>query len=283
MPHQFYGDVTIDGVAAADGLTVEAKIDGVVYASGVTDAGKYGYSTPLFKVLADDPDVVGIEGGVAGDTVSFYVDGILATPTYTFAYGISTSLNLVATGAVAPPENVAPVADAGGPYSALTDVAINFDGSDSTDSDGTIASYAWVFGDGGTGTGVSPSHTYTTAGTYTVALTVTDDDAATDSDTAIATITDPDDDDDDDDVVPGEGFSIDYVSADTVDYDDELSVVGSGVTAGADVSVYWDLLTSDGLLNTTEGNPNGSFDLTIDIPSDLAGNHYLWARDESTG
>ena len=94
MPHQFYGDVTIDGVAATDGISIEAKIDGVVYASGVTDAGKYGYSTPLFKVLADDPDVVGIEGGVAGDTVSFYVDGILATPTYTFAYGISTSLDL---------------------------------------------------------------------------------------------------------------------------------------------------------------------------------------------
>ncbi len=81
----------------------------------------------------------------------------------------------------------------------------------------------------------------------------------------------------------GEGFTIDYVSEDTVDYGDELNVIGSGVTAGADVSVYWDLLTSDGLLNTTEGNPNGSFDLTIDIPSDLAGNHYLWARDESTG
>ena len=38
---------------------------------------------------------------------------------------------------------------------------------------GTITSYAWTFGDGGTSTAPSPSHAYSTAGTYTVALTVT--------------------------------------------------------------------------------------------------------------
>ena len=35
-----------------------------------------------------------------------------------------------------------------------------FDGTSSTDADGTIASYAWNFGDGSTGTGAKPSHTY---------------------------------------------------------------------------------------------------------------------------
>ena len=52
--------------------------------------------------------------------------------------------------------------------------------STSTDADGTIAAYAWNFGDGTTrGTGANPSHTYAAAGTYTVTLTVTDDDGAT--------------------------------------------------------------------------------------------------------
>ncbi len=50
---------------------------------------------------------------------------------------------------------------------------VAFDANGSTD-DGSIAQYAWAFGDGGTGTGLSTTHVYTTARTYTVTLTVTD-------------------------------------------------------------------------------------------------------------
>ncbi|MFI9318461.1 collagenase [Kitasatospora aureofaciens] len=39
---------------------------------------------------------------------------------------------------------------------------------------GSIASWAWNFGDGATSTDRSPAHSYTTAGSYTVSLTVTD-------------------------------------------------------------------------------------------------------------
>ncbi len=49
-----------------------------------------------------------------------------------------------------------------------------FDASGSKDTDGTIASYAWNFGDNSTGTGVNPSHTYAAGNTYLVTLTVTD-------------------------------------------------------------------------------------------------------------
>ncbi|MYW62561.1 S8 family serine peptidase [Streptomyces sp. SID8379] len=54
-----------------------------------------------------------------------------------------------------------------------------FDAGASSDPDGSIASYAWDFGDGTTGTGAKPAHTYAKAGTYTVKLTVTDDDGLT--------------------------------------------------------------------------------------------------------
>jgi large repetitive protein len=49
------------------------------------------------------------------------------------------------------------------------------DASASTDTPpGTVASYAWDFGDGSTGTGVTATHTYATGGSKTISLVVTD-------------------------------------------------------------------------------------------------------------
>ncbi|MER7073569.1 PKD domain-containing protein [Terrabacter sp. NPDC000476] len=75
-----------------------------------------------------------------------------------------------------PPLNQAPKAAFGSSCSGAT---CGFDASASSDSDGTIASYAWDFGDGSTGSGKTPSHPYAASGTYSVKLTVTDDKRAT--------------------------------------------------------------------------------------------------------
>jgi len=72
--------------------------------------------------------------------------------------------------------NVAPTASF--TYS-CTNLTCNFNGSASSDPDGSISSYAWNFGDGSTGTGATPSKTYASAGTRTVTLTVTDNGGAT--------------------------------------------------------------------------------------------------------
>ncbi|WP_394289173.1 PKD domain-containing protein [Microbacterium sp.] len=72
--------------------------------------------------------------------------------------------------------NIAPTAQF--TYS-LDHLAASFQGSGSSDPDGTIASYAWEFGDGDTSSAANPTHTYATGGNYTVRLTVTDDDGAT--------------------------------------------------------------------------------------------------------
>lgn len=86
------------------------------------------------------------------------------------------------------PANVDPTAKAA---VNCTDLTCAFDGSASTDSDGTITGYAWDFGDGAAGTGAKPSHTYATPGTYQVTLTVTDDRGAQATDTVSATATEP--------------------------------------------------------------------------------------------
>jgi PKD repeat protein len=86
-----------------------------------------------------------------------------------------------------PPANTPPVANFTFTTSSLT---ANFTDS-STDSDGTIASRSWAFGDGTTSTATSPSKTYAAAGTYNVTLTVTDNSGATNTKTRAVTVTAP--------------------------------------------------------------------------------------------
>ena len=68
---------------------------------------------------------------------------------------------------------------------------IQFSGTGSSDPDGSIATYAWTFGDGGTGTGATPTHAYTSAGSYTVVLTVTHTSAASNSASTTAVVSAP--------------------------------------------------------------------------------------------
>jgi PKD repeat protein len=75
------------------------------------------------------------------------------------------------------------------PTSGDAPLAVSFNGSSSNDQDGTIVSYSWTFGDGGTSTVVSPSHIYTAGGTFTVTLTVSDDGTPAESDSTSITIT----------------------------------------------------------------------------------------------
>jgi PKD repeat protein len=131
-------------------------------------------------------------GDVDGSIVSYrwsFDDGTTAqglTSLHTFAAPGRHSVELTVTdneGAVAtqtqqveigvdPPLSVSITSDT--PRRALG-TELQFVGT-ASDANGTIAAYAWDFGDGGSAATASATHRYQAAGTYSVRLTATDDD-----------------------------------------------------------------------------------------------------------
>jgi PKD repeat protein len=65
------------------------------------------------------------------------------------------------------------------PSTGTAPVTVTFNGSQSTDADGSVTSWAWSFGDGAFATGPTTTHVYSTPGTFVAALTVTDNGGAT--------------------------------------------------------------------------------------------------------
>ncbi|NOJ60758.1 LamG-like jellyroll fold domain-containing protein, partial [Arthrobacter sp. 260] len=86
------------------------------------------------------------------------------------------------------PANVLPVASFEQDTNGLT---VNVDGTGSSDTDGTVVSYAWDFGDGITSDVAVSSHTYAAEGTYEVTLTVTDNDGGTHTVAETVTVSTP--------------------------------------------------------------------------------------------
>ena len=80
--------------------------------------------------------------------------------------------SLAATGAKQAPTAVA----TGNPTSGVAPLNVSFSPQGSFDSDGSIASYRWDFGNGASSPSPSPSYIYQNPGSYTAVLTVTDND-----------------------------------------------------------------------------------------------------------
>ena len=135
-------------------------------------------------------------------TASIDVDGTIASYAWDFgdgnvtsgssagavhSYGVSGSYTVTLivtddTGATATTSRAVTVTTAA-PIAAFvvscSGLSCSFDGSDSSDTDGTLVTYSWDFGDGTSADAELAQHTYAQAGTFTVALTVADDAGAT--------------------------------------------------------------------------------------------------------
>ena len=103
--------------------------------------------------------------------------------------------NISVFGTLSGSANVLPAIDAftATPNNGIAPLAV-FLAATAHDTDGTIVSYAFDFGDGSagqTGASASADHTYTSAGNYTARVTVTDNRGGTASKTAAVTVTAP--------------------------------------------------------------------------------------------
>jgi hypothetical protein len=88
-------------------------------------------------------------------------------------------------------------------------------------------------------------------------------------------------------IVPVKAIAVTSTSSYDVVYDDTITVLGTGVTAGATVEVYWDAVQpwdgEAGKLNSTKAKSSGAFEVDIDVPDGVQGDHYVWVKDLSTG
>jgi PKD repeat protein len=115
-----------------------------------------------------------------------------ATLTVTDNGGATASATATITVTAAPPTNQVPTARAAAtPATGVAPLNVTFSSAGSTDADGTIASYAWNFGNGQTSTLANPSAVFSTAGTYSARLTVTDNAGATAAAAVTVTVTAP--------------------------------------------------------------------------------------------
>ncbi len=172
---------------------VVATANAVPVAAFTTDINKLALSVDAGS--SSDAD------GTISDYAWDFGDGSTGsgeTATHTYTSGDTYTVRLTVTDDDGTTDTVTHVVEAVAnvaPVAAFTsteaDLTASFDASGTTDSDGTISSYAWNFGDGTTGTGRTPTRAYATADTYTVILTVTDNNGATDTVSHSVTVTAP--------------------------------------------------------------------------------------------
>ncbi len=97
LPSSFLGTVKLDGANVPAGTVISARINGVEYASTVVQLYN-GDTVYSLDVPGDDPATPpDVEGGVANDTVVFFIGSQEADQVGTWSSGTNVELNLTAT------------------------------------------------------------------------------------------------------------------------------------------------------------------------------------------
>jgi PKD repeat protein len=147
---------------AAPGTVLTFNPDATIAAAGVSSATwSFGDGSSLFATgsLADVEHRYAASGRYQATLTVVDEDGQLSAVSHPIVSGTPPEASFIES-----------------TTAAATGVPVAFSATRSRDTNGggSIAAYAWSFGDGGTGTGAAPKHTYSRPGVYSVALTVAD-------------------------------------------------------------------------------------------------------------
>jgi hypothetical protein len=141
--------------------------------------------------LAVDLEGTSITGSVDGAEVLAVEDGAFLGGRIGVNAGDEVFFDDVRVTHAGPAANLSPVAQAQAvPTSGPAPLVVAFDGS-GVDSDGTIAAYAWDFGDGGTASTPDATHLYQRPGSHVARLTVIDDQGASGTASVTLLVFDP--------------------------------------------------------------------------------------------
>ena len=175
------------GLAATVVISVAPPNQAPVANAGPDQAGDEGSSIAFDGSGSSDPDGAIVayawdfgDGGSATGVAAAHVYADNGSYTVTLAVTVNQGATATNTATVTI-ANVAPIADAGGPYSGNVGAPITFSGAATDPGILDTHAFSWDFGDGSVASnGQTVTHTYTAAGGYTVTLTVTDNGGATD-------------------------------------------------------------------------------------------------------
>ncbi|MFA6422680.1 MAG: PKD domain-containing protein [Candidatus Buchananbacteria bacterium] len=129
----------------------------------------------MFK-LKDDEFNPAIDGGVNANNYLDYDFNGIQRPDGSWSTGSGFDVGAFE---IFRRPNVPPIANFNfSPNTGIAPLSVSFDASGSSDSDGTISTYSWNFGDGASATGVNTNHIYTAPGNYEITLSVVDNSRA---------------------------------------------------------------------------------------------------------
>jgi len=153
-------------------VTLSTTSPGITFAPATGTTGPDGKFTSTLSAGPSASGSVAVHA-IAEIPGDFYGEGSGTVTVQQAATPVTTQPAVMAT--TQPAANQPPVAViAVDRYAGEAPMAVQFDGRQSYDPDGSIADYSWDFGDGGKKPGYVASYTYLNSGSFTAFLTVTD-------------------------------------------------------------------------------------------------------------